>query len=286
MKDNIQLSLTDHAGNENNITVKIIDTTIALNGEESNWDYVINEVDKTITLNAHNKNKYKNLIVVYGNYIIDGKTYKTVLGNNDNNTNDYMFSNNPLLEKVIIDKNVDFSKLVNISYMFNQCQNLKSFDLSILNAENVTNLLNMFFGCSKLENFTFGNFNTSNVTNMSNMFKGCCKLKSIDLSNINTGNVINMENLFNGCTSLIILDLSNINTSNVTNMMFMFGYCSSLTSLDLSSFNTRNTRDMLGMFYNCSSLETIKVSKNNWITSQADITNMFNGCGTSEVTFI
>lgn len=39
------------------------------------------------------------------------------------------------------------------------------------------------------------------------------------------------------------------------------------------------------MFTDASNLTKIYVSQSKWITSQADITDMFYNCGTSEVTY-
>jgi len=42
---------------------------------------------------------------------------------------------------------------------------------------------------------------------------------------------------------------------------------------------------MYAMFNHCSALKTIYVKKGKWLTSQADAEYMFDGCGTSSVTY-
>ena len=62
-------------------------------------------------------------------------------------------------------KNLDTSKVTDISGMFKECTNLNSIEL---------------------------NLNTKNVINMSSMFKECSSLGSLDLSNLDTSSVKNM----------------------------------------------------------------------------------------------
>ena len=69
------------------------------------------------------------------------------------------------------------TKLTNLSYMFNECYNLKSIDLSSLNTSNVNNMSSMLYRCKSLESIDLSSFNTNNVTNMSCMFIGCSSLK-------------------------------------------------------------------------------------------------------------
>ena len=49
--------------------------------------------------------------------------------------------------------------------MFNECNDLTSFDLSNFNSKNVTDMNNMFNRCYKLKNINLTNLNTQNVTN-------------------------------------------------------------------------------------------------------------------------
>lgn len=226
-----------------------------------NWQYTLNESDKTITLRRYIGADAD--VIVNNTYRVNGVTYKTKLASNiDNqygwgNTN-YMFYGNKTVTSIMFEDDIDTSETYSMSGMFCNCPSLISIDLR--------------------------NFDTSNVINMSNMFRSCTSLTNLDLDNFDTSNVTNMAMMFNYCPALTFLNVRNFDTSNVTNMSAMF-YKTALTSLDLSSFNTNNVTDMEGIFYDCSSLKTIYVTQNKWSTSQADTTNMFYNCGTSSVTY-
>ncbi|MBQ8379821.1 MAG: BspA family leucine-rich repeat surface protein, partial [Clostridia bacterium] len=143
-----------------------------------------------------------------------------------------------------------------------------------------------FYFCHNLNSITNLNYlNTSMVTEMNHMFCECRSLTDLDVSNFDTRNVTDMNHMFNGCSSLTSLNLSNFDTRNVTNMQAMFANLTSIISLDLSNFNTNNVTNMIQMFYGANTLTKIYVGPN-WTTSAADITNMFEKCGTSTVTKI
>ena len=170
------------------------------------------------------------------------------------------------------------ANVTNMSYMFSDCPILTSLTLSsFLNTANVTDMSYMFCNCEGLTSLTLSSFNTDKVENMSYMFYNCQSLESLILSSFNTANVTDMSNMFNYCKKLTSLDLSKFNTDNVTNMFQMFYECSGLTSLNLSNFDTAKVTDMGDMFYECSGLTSLDVSKFN----TAKVTNMngmFNSC--------
>ena len=162
---------------------------------------------------------------------------------------DYMYYN---LNTIDFGTGFNTENVTNMSYMFSECFNLTSLDLSNFNTENVTNMSHMFSPCYSLTSLNRSNFNTENVTNMSQMFT--CPLTSLDLSSFNTENVTNMSGMFAFCENLTSLDLSNFNTENVTKMGYMFHYCSRLTSLDLSNFDMSSVTEKMDMCYGLSSI--------------------------------
>ena len=174
-------------------------------------------------------------------------------------------------------KNLNTTNVTNMSFMFKECSELTSLDLSSFNTENVTDMHDMFYCCSRLSILNLSSFNTENVTNMSEMFGFCSALTSLDLSSFNTKNVTDMSYLFDFCSALTSLDLSSFNTENVTNMSNMFVCCSALTSLNLTSFNTENVKNMTYMFYNCSALTSLDLSSFN-TENVTEMNNMFSGC--------
>ena len=188
------------------------------------------------------------------------------------------FKNCKALETISNLENLNTTKVTDMSYMFNGCNNLSSLDLSYFNTTNVTNMKHMFEGCKALTSLDLTNFNTEKVTDMACMFFNCQNLSSLDLSYyFNTTNVTNMISMFYYCQNLSSLDLSYFNTTNVTDMYSMFKGCSALTSLDLTKFNTAKVTDMSGMFYDCKKLSLLDLTNFN----TAKVTNMsymFNGC--------
>ena len=144
-----------------------------------------------------------------------------------------------------------------MSYMFGDCYNLTSLDVSNWDTSNVTSMRSMFDNCQSLFSLNLSNWDTSNVTDMYKMFDYCSSLTSLDVSNWDTSNVSSMSYMFYKCYELISLDISNFDTSKVTNMDSMFSDCYSLTSLDVSNWDTSNVTSMSSMFEDCSSLTTV-----------------------------
>ena len=97
----------------------------------------------------------------------------------------------------------------------------------------IDNCAYMFHNCLQLISLDLSNFDTSNVTNMSWMFYSCRNLTSLDVTNFDTSKVTTMVSMFNYCDNLTSLDLSNFDTSNVTNIYQMFYYCSNLKLIKL-----------------------------------------------------
>ena len=172
---------------------------------------------------------------------------------------------------------IDVSGMTNSSYLFNNCSNLMSVDMSGFDTSLVTDMKEMFEGCRSLKSLDLRGFDTSQVTDMSHMFYSCESLTSLDLSGFDTRQVTDMGFMFSYCGGLTSLNVSSFNTSQVTNMANMFDGCSSLTSLDVSGFDTRQVTIMTAMFYECSSLTSLDISGFN--TSQVTkMVEMFWNC--------
>lgn len=257
-----------------------------------NWQYTLDSDNNIINL-AYYKGSETD-VVVYGYYVIDGVKYKTQLPSNTDYGASYPYSVYYMfnggkqescknIESIIFSDFIDTSNVTNMGCMFNMCTSLKNLDIRGFDTSNVTNMSRMFNGCSALTSMNLGGFDTSKVTDMSYMFYSCSNLASLNLSSFDTNKVTDMGLMFYSCGSLASLDLGSFDTSNVTNMLSMFRFCTSLTSLDLSSFNTGKVTNMNYMLYWCSSLSNIYVGSG-WTTDNATITDMFKGCGVSEVT--
>ncbi len=274
-----------------------------------NWNYTLNNENNVITLNYYKGSETD--VIVYANYVVNGKTYKTEIASNGNDSavsTYYMFNgvnweNCQNIKSIIFSKSIDTSNVTSMRDMFLNCSSLTDLDLSSFDTSNVTNMRDMFRGCSSLTCLDLSSFDTSNVTNMNCMFCYCNSLVGMDLSSFDTGNVTNMGGMFQFCKSLTSLDLSsfdtknvtimsgmlsgcnlltnldlgNMDTSNVTSMMNMFDFCNSLTSLDLSSFDTNKVTNMGYMFRGCTSLTNLELSSFD-TSSVTNMTYMFQNC--------
>ena len=168
-------------------------------------------------------------------------------------------------------KYLNTAEVTDMSFMFWNCKNLSSLDLTNFNTTKVENMSGMFSMCQKLSSLTLSeSFNTANVTDMSNMFSYCNMLEKLNLSNFNTTKVEDMSYMFNMCQKLTELNLSNFKTEKVKKMSYMFSYCNMLEKLNLSNFNTAEVTNMSGMFYGCYKLPSLNLSNFN----TAKVTNM------------
>lgn len=258
----------------------------------SNWNYTLDDENNIITLNYYTGSETD--VIVYANYPVDEKTYKTQLASNDtfdtNTKKPYMFNgrveaNCKNIKTIIFAPNINTSNVTNMNMMFKDCTGLTNLDISCFDTSNVTAMYQMFSGCISLISLDVSSFYTSNVTNMNCMFYDCRYLTSLDVSNFDTSNVTDMHSMFGYCDALTNIDVSNFDTSKVTNMAGMFRGCKSLTSLDLTNFDTSNAQYMYRMFDDDKKLSRIYVTRGKWATSQADVDYMFEGCGTSSVTY-
>ena len=148
-----------------------------------------------------------------------------------------------------------------------------------VNTSKVTNMSGMFYNCNRLTSLDVSGFDTSNVTDMGYMFLSCYDLKSLDVSKFNTSNVTDMRYMFGECHNITSLDLSGFDTSNVTDMYFIFTNCRCLKSLNLSVWDINNVTNMDGMFYGCQSLVSLDISGWN-INNITNMNSMFNSCYT------
>ena len=152
------------------------------------------------------------------------------------------------LDNVIV--SIDTSNVTNMSYMFNECINLKNIPL--LDTHNVTEMSSMFNSCIALE--TIPKLDTSNVTNMIYMFGYCRNLISIPL--FDTSSVTDMSNMFYSCNKLTTIP--ELNTSKVTNMKGMFSMCTNL--ITIPQLDASSATNMNNIFNNCRNLSEIHMT--------------------------
>lgn len=181
---------------------------------------------------------------------------------------------------------VDFTgttteNLISTAGLFSGCINLTSANFQILNTSKVTNMNAMFHNCESLKSLDLSNFRMDKVTNALTLFADCRQLTSLDLSRVNAQSLTNTCSMFGGCENLTDINIEGLNTSQVKDMRDMFGWCKNLKSIDLSSMNTSSATTMSGMFTYCESLKRLDLSSFN--TSKVkDMSSMFIGCSSLE----
>ena len=116
--------------------------------------------------------------------------YKGETGTNDEIESKVKIWNGAKAEKLIFKKkfdklgiNVIFflieEKLINMSFMFNECSSLKEINFINVETIQVTKMRTIFQLCTELEYLDLTSFNTSNITDMGWMFNEYHKLKEI-----------------------------------------------------------------------------------------------------------
>lgn len=216
-------------------------------------------------------------------WIIDKDGKLTVIGNGELFPDHYGYHEAPWYEhrEDILSAEILVEGITDLSYIFYECKNLASVNLSGLDTSNVTNMESMFNGCSSLTGIDLSSFDTRNVTDMGGMFGGCSSLLNLDVSGFDTKQVTIMAGMFSRCSSLSKIDVRNFDTSKVTDMNMMFSECNNLTSLDVGNFDTSKVISMLYMFFDCNSLTSLDLSSFN-TNETLDMYGMFGRCGNLE----
>ena len=200
--------------------------------------------------------------------------------NTDNNVPDW----NTLAEsvtKVVFDESFANYFPSSCAYWFNGCKNLTEFEgMKNLNTSQATTLKAMFQDCESLKSVDLSNFKTNKVTDMSCMFRRCYKLPTIDFSSFNVENTIDFSSMFEYASGLQSLNLQSFKTNSEADLLLrcMFIDCFNLTTLDISGFNTKSVTNMEYLFARCNELGTIFVG-DNWSTESVTASGrMFESC--------
>lgn len=112
---------------------------VAPASEISNWDYTLNNTNKTVTLNYYIGNAAN--VTVYGAYEVNGQSYRTKFQSNLSNTStNYMFKGNKTVQSIVFNEGIDTSTTTGMIDMFASCTSLASLDLSNLDTSNTTHM--------------------------------------------------------------------------------------------------------------------------------------------------
>ena len=156
---------------------------------------------------------------------------------NSSNSADFLFDGFSNVSKILGLEHLDLSQATSTIYMFNDCENLTSLDLS--------------------------SFNTANVTEMRAMFRKCRALTTLDLSSFNISKVIDMEAMFEDDENLADLNISSFKTTLPVNLGATFKNCASLVELNLENFCIPDTNwgevELEDTFYGCTSLRKLNI---------------------------
>ena len=174
-----------------------------------------------------------------------GKTYDLNVGNNNSGwRND---GTNDLVKKVVFDPSFAEARPTTTYGWFYGMQWMKSIEgLEYLNTSEVTLMNYMFYDCSDLTSIDLSHFNTDKVTRMPGLFCYCQKLKSLDLSTFNTAKVEAMDYMFSMCVNLQTIYVgSGWSTEVVEDSDDMFYGCTDL----VGGKGTTYDRDHIGTEY-------------------------------------
>ena len=169
--------------------------------------------------------------------------------NEGGNTPEWI-SKNSYVKKVVFDASFANARPTSCNEWFFSCSNLTTIEgIEYLNTAKVTNMNYMFDNCESLKSLDLTKFNTENVTSMKFMFEACTTLTSLDVSNFNTAKVTDINYMFSNCSALTTIYASdNFVTNQVTNGNDMFNGCEKLNGYDGSKTDHTYANYITGYF--------------------------------------
>lgn len=147
-----------------------------------------------------------------------------------------------LVNEIVIDKSFRDVIIEDCEGLFSNFHNvyhikgMENFDTSMMKS-----MVYMFENCYNLQSIDLSHFDTSNSGSMLYMFKDCKMLHDLDLSHIDTSNMVCLDGLFSGCSSLTSLDLSTFVINDSCSFDAMLFNCRGLSKLTISSSMKRFT---------------------------------------------
>ena len=169
--------------------------------------------------------------------------------NEGGNTPEWI-SKNSYVKKVVFDASFANARPTSCNEWFFSCSNLTTIEgIEYLNTAKVTNMNYMFDNCESLKSLDLTKFNTENVTSMKFMFEACTTLTSLDVSNFNTAKVTDINYMFSNCSALTTIYASdNFVTDQVTYGNYMFNGCENLKDYDGSKTDHNYANYRTGYF--------------------------------------
>ena len=169
--------------------------------------------------------------------------------NEGGNTPEWI-SKNSYVKKVVFEASFANARPTSCNEWFFSCSNLTTIEgIEYLNTAKVTNMNYMFDNCESLKSLDLTKFNTENVTSMKFMFEACTTLTSLDVSNFNTAKVTDINYMFSNCSALTTIYASdNFVTDQVTYGNNMFNGCEKLNGYDGSKTDHTYANYITGYF--------------------------------------
>ena len=169
--------------------------------------------------------------------------------NEGGNTPEWI-SKNSYVKKVVFDASFANARPTSCNEWFFSCSNLTTIEgIEYLNTAKVTNMNYMFDNCESLKSLDLTKFNTENVTSMKFMFEACTTLTSLDVSNFNIAKVTDINYMFSNCSALTTIYASdNFVTDQVTYGNYMFNGCEKLKDYDGSKTDHNYANYRTGYF--------------------------------------
>ena len=145
----------------------------------------------------------------------------------------YLFQSFENAEEIDLSQ-ADMTEVTYANNMFSICPSLRSVKMG-KTSNKLINISDIFENLNNLQTVDLSNLDTSGVTSMNGMFRYCNSLKSVDLSNLSL-RYMSMQKMFKGCTALeriVLGDPTSTTTQNYYSSYFteMFDGDERLTEL-------------------------------------------------------
>lgn len=109
--------------------------------------------------------------------------------------------------------------------------------------DSIVDLSFMFYDCNDLKEIIFSNHNSHNVDNMRATFANCYSLKQLDLSWMNYQNIKDIAVCFTWCSSMKVLKIPNLYLSPDAEIKDVFEFCNEIDNLEINDTRLRNLYD-------------------------------------------
>jgi len=184
-------------------------------------------------------------------------------------------------DSIATTKNWDTSSVTNISYAFNNCDQLTYLDLSNWNVQKVTTINRLCSYSALLETLDVSNWVTDALTIATDVLTEDPCIKTVYMHDCTINNTASVLSSFAGVTSLEYVDMHNtVFSSKYTSFANAFSGCAGLKTVDMQGVDMSYVASMAAMFKNCSGLKEILGYKDLNTASVTNMSELFSGCAT------